>query len=91
MIYYINQRTLETTRTKYKLTFLEGKFLECFKYNNLVEYRDLAINMYGNDLDISQDSLKEIKSRLSRKCGLEFAPRYKKGYRLINKIEFIEE
>lgn len=90
MIYDIKKRIfVKSTRAKRELTYLEGKFLESFKDNNLVLYSELAKNMYGVESETLENSIKEIKSNVIKKCKIRFKTRYKLGYILVSKIKFI--
>ena len=90
MIYSIDKKILiKDTGEKIELTYLESKLLESFKDENIVTYDKLAENLYKIDTEKLEDSLKEIKSKLCKKTGIQFKTRYKIGYVLITNINFI--
>lgn len=90
MKYYINKRILEKdTKETYELTFLEGKFLASFRDEKTMLYSQLCEKVYDIECDSLEDALKEIKSKVTKKYGIEFKTRYKIGYVLITNIEFI--
>lgn len=89
MIYSIDKKILlKDTGEKYELTYLESKFLECFKESDTVLYSEIAKNMYKIESETLEDSLKEIKSKFCKKTGVKFKTRYKVGYVLITNIKF---
>lgn len=90
MNFYENKRILEKDEIQYKLSKLEKAFLLAFKDKEFVTYEELIEKVYEINLDFLKTSITEIKYRLCKKTGIEFMYKTNMGYKLISKINFIE-
>lgn len=92
MVYYVKKRILKIKDKEYKLSKSEDKILLSFRNSNVATHKEIIMNIYGNDnKKLFLSPMYAIKERFCRRTGLKMKPYMSNGYKLLNKIDFVEE
>lgn len=74
-------------RKKWKLTHKEMKFIMALDTQHYTKVQDLALIIYGTTEGIAKNCLRLLKTKITRKTGMNIDTKYGVGYKSLNEVE----